>query len=87
MPNRLLYKNWAVEHNIASIYIKQSTAMGLLMHPLGRQDQELLQERLPPPMHAVRGCVYTKQSTTPQLILALNYTAAAGATAATNARR
>jgi hypothetical protein len=51
-------RKWAIRPNIAS-NIKQSTAMGLLMHPLGRQDKELLQERLPPPMHAGRRCVAT----------------------------
>jgi hypothetical protein len=35
-----------------AVHLLQSTALGLLMHPLGRQDKELLQERLPPPMHA-----------------------------------
>lgn len=35
-----------------AVHLLQQTAMGLLLHPLGRQDKELLQERLPPPMHA-----------------------------------
>jgi hypothetical protein len=40
-----------------AVHLLQSTAMGLLLHPLGRQDKELLQEPLPPPMHAgERGC-------------------------------
>lgn len=30
----------------------QQTATGLLFNPLGRVDRELLQESLPPPMHA-----------------------------------
>lgn len=30
----------------------QQTSLGLLLLPLGRHDAELLQERLPPPMHA-----------------------------------
>lgn len=34
------------------VHLVQQTALGLLMNPLGREDKELLQERLPPPMHA-----------------------------------
>jgi hypothetical protein len=35
-----------------AVHLLQNTALGLLLHPLGRTDKELLQERLPPPMHA-----------------------------------
>lgn len=34
------------------VNLVQQTALGLLFNPLGRTDRELLQESLPPPMHA-----------------------------------
>jgi hypothetical protein len=60
-----------------AVHLLQNTALGLLMHPLGRQDKELLQERLPPPMHAgkravQKGCgTFDVHSTSRQVALSL----------------